>query len=54
MRRLLFLAMILGILWAVDNYYSRGRYTDAVLEQLKYQAQAFNKQVEEVLRKMSP
>ena len=54
MQRLLFLAIVLGILWAVDSYYLRGRYTDAVLEEIKYRAQAFNGQVENVVRKISP
>lgn len=54
MNRFLSLAVLVGALWAIDAYAFRGRYSNAVWEEVNQEAHMFNNSVQYFLRKISP
>jgi hypothetical protein len=54
MRRLLSLAILVGILWAVDLYAFHGRYQAAALEEINYYAQILNDGVQRFISRIRP
>lgn len=54
MHRLLFLVVLIGALWAIDTYALHGRYSHAVWEEVNYQAEIFDDEVQGFVRKISP
>jgi hypothetical protein len=54
MRRLLSLAVLVGILWAIDSYAFRGRYQAAALEEVNYYAQTLNDGVQRFVSRIRP
>jgi hypothetical protein len=54
MRRLLSLAALVAVLWAIDWYAFRGRYQAAALEDINSYAQTLNGAVQRFVRQFSP
>lgn len=53
-QRFLFLAIVIGALWAVDAYAFQGRYGRAVWDYANHQAQIFNNGVQSFVSKINP
>jgi hypothetical protein len=54
MRRLLSLAVLIVVLWAIDSYAFHGRYRAAALEDINYYAQTFNNGVQSFVSRIRP
>ena len=54
MRLLLSLAVLVGILWAIDSYAFHGRYQAAALEEINYYTQTLNGGVQRFVRRFRP
>lgn len=54
MQRFLFLAIVIGALWAFDAYAFQGRYSGAVWDYATHQAQIFNNGVASLVSRISP
>jgi hypothetical protein len=54
MRRLLFLAVIAGALWAIDSYAFHGRYQAAALEESDYYVKTLNDGVQRFVSRIRP
>jgi len=53
MRKLLFLVLVLGILWALDMFGFNGRYSSAIWLDANDQAQSFNYQAHRWVQKLT-
>jgi len=53
MRKLLFLLLVLGILWALDLFGFNGRYSSAIWLDANDQAHAFNYQAQRWVQKLT-
>ena len=52
MQRFLFLAVVIGALWALDTYAFQGRYSRALWEEANHQVQMFNNGVQSFVNKV--
>lgn len=54
MQRFLFLAALIGVLWALDAYAFQGRYRAALWQEANHQVQIFNGGVQSFVSKVNP
>lgn len=54
MQRILFLAVVIGALWAADTYAFKGRYSRALWQEATHQAEIFDNGVQSLVSKISP
>ena len=54
MQRFLFLAALIGALWALDTYAFQGHYSAALWQEANHQDRVFNSGVQSFVSKVNP